>query len=100
MVRENQSVSNDNILSACGRKYYDLGNIIWCQRLATARQSLIYTSVAIQSTVDHLPVDGIGLSLVSIKSNNGEFLSQVSPQKGYVLRKDSEPFQLDQGRFQ
>ena len=36
VIRENERVSYDNILSSCSVEYHYFGNIIWSERFATA----------------------------------------------------------------
>jgi hypothetical protein len=36
MIRKDQAVRNNDVLSSASRKDHDLGNIFWSQRLAAA----------------------------------------------------------------
>ena len=55
MIREKQSVGQDDVLAPSGRENHHLGDVVWRQRLAAL-------------------VHGVGLGLVAVEADDGEFL--------------------------
>lgn len=76
-----ESVCNNNVLSASCCKDNDLCNIIWSERLTTTRQGISQEpDMAVRREI--LRIDGVRLGLVTVEADNGEFLVDIRSSEG------------------
>lgn len=78
MAREDQRVCNDHILASSGSKHNDFSNVIRGEWLAASASELEKLLLISNSWVSSIRIYSIGLGLVSIEPNDGEFLEKVS----------------------
>lgn len=94
MAREDQCVSNDNILSPTRSKYYHFSDVVWCQRFAAPiiMVSRVSVNSSKQGFTEHSRINSISLAFIAIKPHHRELgfdLTRIDPDNtdpcGYQL---------------
>jgi hypothetical protein len=73
MLWEDESVCNNDVLASGGGKNHNLGNVIRSQGIAASVRD-VSVSPRHDGKVFLLRIDGVGLRLVSVESDDGELL--------------------------
>lgn len=77
MVRVDESVGNNNILSAAGSEDNEFRNIVRSKRLNTTKRNVSVKILgALLRSKRLIRVDGIGLGFVTVEADNREFLGK------------------------
>lgn len=93
VAREDQGIGNNNVFPPTSGKDDDFSNVLGCKRLA------VTTTISLCSCCGliNLRIDRIGLALISVEANKGEFLALSALLSSAMHNLQSRP---DQGQSQ